>query len=116
MWFKSSFRFPAVAAISFCLIGATSPPAADKIHAPGDFSTIQPGIDAAINGDEVVAMFRKVVCPGDFNGDGVVGVKDLLLLLGAWGPNKGHPADIDGDGVVGVKDLLELLGNWGPCP
>lgn len=26
------------------------------------------------------------------------------------------PGDLDGDGDVGVKDLLELLGNWGPCP
>ena len=25
-------------------------------------------------------------------------------------------ADLDGDGSVGVKDLLALLGNWGPCP
>ena len=26
------------------------------------------------------------------------------------------PADLDEDGEVGVKDLLELLGAWGPCP
>ncbi len=25
-------------------------------------------------------------------------------------------ADLDGDGNVGVSDLLILLGNWGPCP
>ena len=41
MWFKSSFTFPAVAAIGFCLIGGTSPAAADKLHLPGDFPTIQ---------------------------------------------------------------------------
>ncbi len=27
----------------------------------------------------------------------------------------GHPMDFDGDGVVGITDLLELLANWGPC-
>ena len=51
--------------------------------------------------------------------DGVVGVKDLLFLLGAWGPcpPKGDcPADFDDSGDVGVKDLLTLLGAWGPCP
>ncbi|MCH7872456.1 MAG: hypothetical protein IID33_12220 [Planctomycetes bacterium] len=116
MWFKSSFTIPAVAAITFCLIGATIPPAVDKIHVPGDFSTVQPGIDAAVNGDEVVATFREIGCPWDLGGDGVVGVKDLLVLLGAWGPNPGHPADFNGDDVVGVKDLLALLGNWGKCP
>ena len=116
MWFKSSFTIPAVAAITFCLMGATIPPAVDKIHVPSDFSTIQPGIAAAVNGDEVVANFRKEACPSDLDGNGSVGVKDLLILLGAWGPNKGHPADFDNSGAVDVKDLLELLGSWGKCP
>ncbi len=56
------------------------------------------------------------IIPGDIDGDGLVGVKDLLLLLGSWGdcpdPPKKCPADLDGDGVVGVADLLILLGNW----
>ena len=54
--------------------------------------------------------------PGDLDGDGSVGVKDLLILLGSWGlcPDCNDcPADIDGDCSVGVKDLLILLGNWG---
>ena len=53
---------------------------------------------------------------GDLDGDGTVGVKDLLILLGEWGPCadcKDCPADLDGDCTVGVKDLLILLGNWG---
>ncbi len=33
----------------------------------------------------------------------------------SWGPCKGCPADFDGDGNVGVTDLLILLGTWGPC-
>ncbi|MCH8912599.1 MAG: hypothetical protein IIA33_03415, partial [Planctomycetes bacterium] len=53
MWFKSSFTTPAVAAISFCLIGPTFPAAADILHVPGDFPTIQAAIDAAMDGDEV---------------------------------------------------------------
>ena len=58
-------------------------------------------------------------CPQDLDADGSVGVKDLLILLGAWGPcpKKGDcPADFDTSGDVGVKDLLVLLGAWGPCP
>jgi len=54
--------------------------------------------------------------PGDLDGDNVVGVSDLLILLGEWGPcpDQGEcPADLDGDGTVGVSDLLELLSNWG---
>ena len=51
----------------------------------------------------------------DLNGDGSVGVVDLLGLLGDWGPcAKGCClADLDLDGAVGVADLLILLGNWG---
>ncbi len=54
--------------------------------------------------------------PGDLDGDGFVTVKDLLILLGAWGPCADCDAcvaDIDGDCSVGVKDLLILLANWG---
>lgn len=49
----------------------------------------------------------------DLNGDGVVNVSDLLLLLGAWGPCTGCIADINGDDVVNVSDLLRLFGDWG---
>ena len=58
-------------------------------------------------------------CPADLVVDGSVGVKDLLFLLGAWGPcpkNGDCPADFDNSSDVGVKDLLFLLGAWGPCP
>ena len=27
----------------------------------------------------------------------------------------GDPPDFDGDGNVGILDLLTLLANWGPC-
>ena len=54
MSFKLSFTTQAVAAISLCLIGGTTPAAADIRHVPGDYPTIQEGIDAAVDGDEVV--------------------------------------------------------------
>ncbi len=62
---------------------------------------------------ECLSMFT---CAEDLDCDGIVGSSDLVTLLGAWGPNPGHPADLDGDGVVGSPDLLMLLGAWGPCP
>jgi hypothetical protein len=64
-------------------------------------------------------LFDASFCPWDIDDNEVVGVSDLLSLLGSWGPCPPKmvcPADFDGSGDVGVKDLLSLLGNWGPCP
>ena len=67
--------------------------------------------------DQVLTVWHEDCAPlGDLDGDGTVGVSDLLSLLANWGPCKRCPADFDGDGNVGVSDLLALLANWGPCP
>ena len=55
-------------------------------------------------------------CPTDINGDGTVGVADILAIIDAWGACSGCDADIDEDGVVSVTDLLEVVGAWGACP
>ncbi|MCZ6734883.1 MAG: PQQ-dependent sugar dehydrogenase [Planctomycetota bacterium] len=54
-------------------------------------------------------------CPADLDGNGSVGILDLLILLAAWHADPGGPPDFDGDGTVGILDLLTLLVNWGPC-
>jgi hypothetical protein len=55
---------------------------------------------------------------GDLNGDGIVNVRDLLALLGAWGAcdEPCPPActgDTNFDCTVNWIDLLTLLSNWG---
>lgn len=53
--------------------------------------------------------------PADLDGDGEVGLGDLLALLADWGPCPLPPAscaDVDGDGAIGIADLLELLAAW----
>ena len=48
---------------------------------------------------------------GDLDGDGTIGVADLLAQLAAWGPcaacdtPQACPADLDDDCTVGVSDL-----------
>lgn len=63
-----------------------------------------------------LAGMAQAVCPEDLDGDNEVRVPDLIILLGAWGPNPGHPADFDADGEVRVPDLIALLAAWGACP
>ena len=50
--------------------------------------------------------------PADVDGDGIVGITDLLAVLAAWGPCNACPADVDGDGTVGITDLLAVLAAW----
>ncbi len=78
------------------------------------------GKEPAFFGNDYLATIQCGLCqrdcPADLDGDGSVGVSDLLSLLASWGPCKNCPADFDGSGAVGVSDLLALLANWGPCP
>ena len=46
--------------------------------------------------------------------DGIVGVNDLLAVIGYWGSSS-PGGDVDGDGFVGVHDLLLVISAWGPC-
>ena len=69
------------------------------------------GIPAEIFQGKVCA-YPFVSNPADVNGDGVVNVLDLNLVLAAWGATSG-PEDINGDGIVNVLDLLEIIAAWG---
>ena len=53
-------------------------------------------------------------CDADCDGDGMVGVNDLLAIIDGWGTNAG--CDVNGDGTIDVLDLLVVVGNWGECP
>ena len=69
-------------------------------------------------------------CPGDFDCDGVVDVRDWLILLAEWGicqsfQPPGDPqvptiplpcrADLNDDDTVDVLDQGTLFSVWGPC-
>jgi hypothetical protein len=84
-----------------------------------DLCDIADGASTDENNNGIPDECEPPPCPWDLDDDTVVGVSDLLSLLGSWGPcpPKGDcPADFDNTGDVGVKDLLILLGAWGACP
>ena len=62
-----------------------------------------------------VSCNEPPACPGDADGDDIVGITDFLLVLAAWGTDPGGPPDFDGDGDVGINDFLFVLAHWGPC-
>jgi hypothetical protein len=57
-------------------------------------------------------------CTGDLDGDGVVSLPDLTMLLSAFGsclgdPNYNSAADLNGDGCVDLSDLTSFLSAFG---
>ncbi len=72
--------------------------------------------DGGLDRGAIWVLQLEVACAGDADGDGEVGVVDLLERLEQWGPCAGGcSADFDCDETVSVIDLLVLLGAWGPC-
>lgn len=49
----------------------------------------------------------------DLNGDGTVGIADLLIVIDSFGSCKGCAADITGTGEVDALDVLMVLTAWG---
>lgn len=84
----------------------------------GTFHSLIRVTDALLRTDERVfeVTITEEACLGDIDGDGFIGVEDLLAILASWGACQGCPTDIDGDGLVQVGDLLIVLARWGDCP
>ena len=73
-------------------------------------------VEAAVDDLAVSTVVCDEPVFGDLDGDGQVGVSDLLILLADWGlcdDCNDCPADLDGNCNVGIADLLLLLANWG---
>lgn len=52
-------------------------------------------------------------CPSDLDGDQLIGVDDLLLLLVEFGCVSNCAWDPNGDGMVSIEDLLTMLSSYG---
>jgi|GEM_PF-4455704 len=78
---------------------------------------IAEGWSVDFDGDEIP---EECGCPGDLNGDRVVNLSDLAILLANYGAEEGMThadGDLDFDGDVDLSDLAYLLGVYGDtCP
>lgn len=78
-----------------------------------DFDAFVLNLNPNLSGAELDQLFEAI--PGDFNGDGYVGLDDLSIILDNWNQTvpPGDPrADPSGDGYVGLDDLSYILDNW----
>ncbi len=60
-----------------------------------------------------LAGLRAGLCSADINGDAMVDLGDLSIVLAAFGQPSAGPADLDGDGVVDLNDLAAILSEFG---
>lgn len=70
------------------------------------------GVDIAW-AEVVVHSDFCVECLGDFDGDNVVSISDLMAMLGAFGCTSNCSMDLNGDGAMNVADLIVWLGLFG---
>ena len=70
-------------------------------------------------GDQLGILNLTPAVPGDFDGDGFVGLSDLNILganFGTMGGATVATGDATGDGNVDLADLNVLGANWSPAP
>jgi hypothetical protein len=89
----------------------------DSVDTPGylDYDYGAQVTEGVVGCLAAAARLAPVRWSPDFNGDGLVDLRDFALLAQHWGQD-GSPFDIspapEGDGVVGVQDLAGLSDYW----
>lgn len=95
----------------------SSNPAIVTVSANGLLRAISVGqalVYASVDNEEVtceVTIIAGEVVPGDLDGDGILGISDITLLIDVLLDGNGDPSiyDIDGDGLVGISDVTTLI-------
>ena len=72
-------------------------------------------LGGCVAGDGVLGIIIEASCLGDIDGDGSVGIDDILALISDWGTSASS-SDLDQSGTVDVGDLLILIDMYGDCP
>ncbi|MFO0875280.1 MAG: dockerin type I domain-containing protein [Phycisphaerales bacterium] len=82
--------------------------------------TVTPGDKAVLSLLYVANGTRSLPgdCAADVDGDGMVGVSDLLVVLESFGSSAicGDSWDVNRDGIVDGTDLADVMSAWGACP
>ncbi|HVZ93093.1 MAG TPA: hypothetical protein VG797_01140 [Phycisphaerales bacterium] len=62
----------------------------------------------------VIRLEQTPACPGDIDGDNLVGLSDVAQIIQCWGQpascNAG--ADLDASGSIGLGDIAGVIQNW----
>lgn len=88
------------------------------IGQPDCSATVMSADDFELTGGFWAVPVVQTPCSGDVNGDRIVDLLDLTILLSAFGSTSGDPAfnsdaDLDSSGAIDLTDLTILLSNFG---
>lgn len=83
-----------------------------------DMCDITSGMSLDINGNSVP---DECECLADANGNGVVNIDDLVIVITGWGACAGCPpvhcaGDVTWNCVTNIDDLVKVITSWGVCP
>lgn len=88
---------------------------------PGDaaagmqFNLIIPAGESRTVAVRMSVNVQPPACPGDADGDGMVGLSDIAMVSLNWESTTvpGLNGDVSGNGIVGIEDLALIINNWG---
>ena len=80
--------------------------------------TVSPTTHGIVNFSFNIVIMENSYLPGDVNHDGKVDIRDIAIVVKAFGSYPGSPswdasADINGDGRVDVQDVSIAVMNFG---
>lgn len=85
-----------------------------RVALAGDLAVISAPFQTLNQGAAYIYRGVAPPCPPDIDGDGIVGIADLTVLLANFGMSgAGLSGDFDGDGDVDLQDLTTLLAAFG---
>lgn len=100
-----------VATSNYCIISSGNPVISNTLFCNNDPNNI--GVTWTDGGGNAFDdTCSSEPCTGDADGDGAVGVNDILAVIGSFGNTDGS-GDANGDGVCDVNDVLAVVANFG---
>jgi thiol-disulfide isomerase/thioredoxin len=100
-----------VATSNYCIISSGNPTIANTLFCSNDPNNIAVTWTDG-GGNEFLDTCEDEPCAGDADGDGMVGVNDILAVIGSFGDTDGS-GDANGDGICDVNDVLAVVANFG---
>jgi hypothetical protein len=100
-----------VATSNYCVLSSGNPVISNTLFCSNDPNNIAVTWTDG-GGNQFDDTCENEPCAGDVDGDGMVGVNDLLAVIGSFGDTDGS-GDANGDGVCDVNDVLTVVANFG---